>query len=408
MVYVKRTLEQSIIRNSNFFPVVIVTGPRQVGKTTVLQNCEQTPRTYVSLDVLANRNLAQNDPQLFLERFPAPVLIDEVQYAPQLFPYIKAAVDQDKRPGQFWLTGSQQFHLMQNVTESLAGRVGILYLNGFSQDEKQGNPVAAPFVPSKEYIEMKAATSQSKNINEIYKTIWRGSYPKMFDTGDDMWETFYDSYLQTYIERDVKSLTSVGDVMAFVTFMRVLAARTGQELQYTEIARDVGVTAAKIKSWLSILEQSGLVVLLQPYYNNVTNRMIKSPKVYFMDTGLVAFLTGWTSSETLMNGAMAGSIFETYVVSEIIKSYLYNGKRPNIYYYRDKDKREIDVLIEENGKLHPIEIKKKSTPDKGDIKHFAVIDTVLNQQRGQGAVICAASTHLPLTEDVDVIPVEYL
>ncbi len=408
MAYIKRTLEQSIIKNSDFFPVVMVTGPRQVGKTTVLQNCEKTPRTYVSLDVLANRNLAQNDPQLFLERFPAPVLIDEVQYAPQLFPYIKAAVDQDKRPGQFWLTGSQQFHLMQNVTESLAGRVGILHLNGFSQDEKRGAPIASPFLPTKEYIETKAATAPSMGINEVYKEIWRGSYPKMFGASDDMWSAFYDSYLQTYIERDVKSLTAVGDTMAFLTFMRVLAARTGQELQYNEISRDVGVSAPTIKSWLSILEQSGLVVLLQPYYNNVTNRMIKSPKVYFMDTGLVAFLVGWTSPEALMNGAMSGSIFETYVVSEIIKSYWYNGKQPNIYYYRDKEKREIDVIIEENGKLHPIEIKKKSTPDKGDIKNFDVIENVLKLPRGHGAVICAATTHLPLTSDVDIIPVTYL
>ncbi len=408
MAYVKRTLEQSIVKHSNFFPVVMVTGPRQVGKTTVLQNCEQTPRTYVSLDVLANRNLAQNDPQLFLERFPAPVLIDEVQYAPQLFPYIKAAVDQDKRPGQFWLTGSQQFHLMQNVTESLAGRVGILYLNGFSQDEKHGMPIAPSFLPTKEYIEAKATTAPSMQIDDIYKEIWRGSYPKMFDASDDMWATFYDSYLQTYIERDVKSLTAVGDAMTFVTFMRVLAARTGQELQYSDISRDVGVSAPTIKAWLSILEQSGLVVLLHPYYNNVTNRMIKSPKVYFMDTGLVAFLVGWTSSDALMNGAMAGSIFETYVVSEIFKSYWYNGKRPNIYYYRDKQKREIDLLIEENGKLHPIEIKKKSTPDKGDIKNFDIVEKVLKFPRGRGAVVCAATTHLPLTSDVDVIPVTYL
>ena len=408
MVYIKRTLEQSIIRVNEFFPVVLVTGPRQVGKTTVLQNCEKKPRTYVSLDTLANRSLAQSDPQLFLERFPAPVLIDEVQYAPQLFPYIKSIVDKEKKAGMYWLTGSQQFHLMQNVTESLAGRVGVLNLNGFSQDEKRRTPITAPFLPTKEYIDSKALVAKQLGINEIYRLIWRGSYPKMFGASDELWTTFYDSYLQTYVERDIKSLTSVGNNMAFVMFMRVLAARTGQVINYSDIARDVGVSSPTIKSWLSILETSGLVFLLQPYYNNITNRIIKSPKVYFMDTGLASFLAGWTSAEALANGAMNGSIFETYVVSEIVKSYLYNGVKPNLYYYRDKDGQEIDLLIEENGKLYPVEIKRKSTPDKGDIKHFDVITNILKKSRGEGAVVCAANTHLPLSDDVTVIPVEYL
>ena len=335
MAYINRTLEQSIKKISNFFPVIMVTGPRQVGKTTVLQNVANTPATYVSLDSLANRNLAQTEPELFLQRFPAPVLIDEVQYAPQLFPYIKAIVDQENKPGMYWLTGSQQFHLMKNVSESLAGRVGILHLDGFSQDEKNGNPMAQPFLPTMEYIDAKAKTSQPMDINRVYDVIWRGSYPKMHGAPDDMWNTFYESYLQTYIERDVKSFGAVGDTMAFVSFMRVLAARTGQEMNYSDIARDIGVTAPTIKSWLSVLEASGLVFLLRPYYSNVTKRIIKSPKVYFVDTGLAAFLTGWNTPETLANGAMAGSIFETYVVSEIIKSYWYNGRSPNIYYYRD-------------------------------------------------------------------------
>lgn len=408
MAYINRTLEQSIEKISNFFPVIMVTGPRQVGKTTVLQNVANTPATYVSLDSLANRNLAQTEPELFLQRFPAPVLIDEIQYAPQLFPYIKAIVDQENKPGMYWLTGSQQFHLMKNVSESLAGRVGILHLDGFSQDEKNGNPMAQPFLPTMEYIDTKAKTSQPMNINRVYDVIWRGSYPKMHGASDDIWNTFYESYLQTYIERDVKSFGAVGDTMAFVSFMRVLAARTGQEMNYSDIARDIGVTAPTIKSWLSVLEASGLVFLLRPYYSNVTKRIIKAPKVYFVDTGLAAFLTGWNTPETLANGAMAGSIFETYVVSEIIKSYWYNGRSPNIYYYRDNHGAEIDVLIEENGKLYPVEIKRTTTPNVGDIKNFKVIEDVLHAQRGPGAVVCNAQTHLPLTADVNVIPVAYL
>ena len=268
--------------------------------------------------------------------------------------------------------------------------------------------MAQPFLPTMEYIDAKAKTSQPMDINRVYNVIWRGSYPKMHGAPDDMWNTFYESYLQTYIERDVKSFGAVGDTMAFVSFMRVLAARTGQEMNYSDIARDIGVTAPTIKSWLSVLEASGLVFLLRPYYSNVTKRIIKSPKVYFVDTGLAAFLTGWNTPETLANGAMAGSIFETYVVSEIIKSYWYNGRSPNIYYYRDNHGAEIDVLIEENGKLYPVEIKRTTTPNVGDIKNFKVIEDVLHAQRGPGAVVCNASTHLPLTADVNVIPVAYL
>ena len=408
MVYIKRTLEQSIVKISNFFPVVLVTGPRQVGKTTVLQNVAGANMNYVSLDSLANRELAQSEPELFLQRFPAPVLIDEVQYAPQLFPYIKVIVDKEKKPGMYWLTGSQQFHLMQNVSETLAGRVGILHLDGFSQDEKNKNPLVQPFLPTADYIDSKVKKAKHLDINQVYKIIWHGSYPKMFGADDDLWYSFYESYLQTYIERDVKNLGAVGNMMAFVSFMRVLAARTGQELNYSDIARDVGVSSPTIKSWLSVLEAAGLVFLLHPYYNNVTNRIVKTPKVYFVDTGLVAFLTGWNTPEALANGVMAGSIFETYVVSEIMKSYWYNGRVPNVYYYRDKDGAEIDVLIEENGKLYPIEIKRTSTPNKADIKHFHIIEDVLQKQRGTGGVVCNALTHLPLTEDVNVIPVSYL
>lgn len=406
-MYIKRTIEKSIERANKFFPVVMVTGPRQVGKTTVLQNCETQPRTYVSLDTLENRELAKNDPTLFLQRYPAPVLIDEIQYAPELFPYIKASVDKEKKSGMYWLTGSQQFHLMKNVSESLAGRVGILQLEGLSQDEKNGHPDVPPFLPTGEYIKTKVHSAAETDLLKIYELIWKGSYPKLYPADSDYWAVFYESYMQTYIERDIKALSAVGNELDFVKFMRALAARTGEMLNYSELANDVGVSQPTIKSWLSILQASGLVYILRPYYNNVGNRFIKTPKVYFMDTGLACYLTGWKTPEILESGAMSGNMFETYVVSEIIKSYWHNGKQPDIYYYRDKDKREIDVLLHENGTLYPVEIKKKSNPDKGDIKAFNVIET-LKQKRGSGAVVCMAPTHLPLTDDVNIIPVGYL
>ncbi|MBE6451494.1 MAG: ATP-binding protein [Alphaproteobacteria bacterium] len=407
-MYIKRTLEREIMKLNNFFPVVFIGGPRQVGKTTIFENCSKNSRLIVSLDNPSIRSLAKNDPKSFLERYPAPLLIDEVQYAPELFPYIKDIVDKEKKSGMYWLTGSQQFHLMKNVSESLAGRVGILTLQGLSQDEKNNNADILPFLPTKDYLDIKASVSIPTNLKKIYHLIWKGSYPKLYNADDSLWSVYYDSYVQTYLERDIRSLSAVNNEMSFLKFMRILAARTGQELEYSSIADDVGVSAPTIKAWISILVASGIVFLLQPYYKNITKRIIKAPKIHFMDTGLVCFLTGWNTPETLELGAMNGHILETYVVSEIIKSYWHNGKQPNIYYYRDKDKREIDVLLEENGILYPIEIKKKSNPNKSDIKNFDIIEKVLKQKRGSGAVICMAQTHLPLTQNDNIIPIGYI
>lgn len=407
-MYLARTLEKSIRKVSDFFPVLLVTGPRQVGKTTILQACGGEGRNYVSLDTLENRDLAQNDPALFLQRFKAPLLIDEIQYAPQLFPYIKAAVDEQKQSGMYWLTGSQQFHLMKNVSESLAGRVGILHLEGFSQAERDGQPERPPFLPDPEDFVARAAHAPKTDIVSIFHQIWKGAYPRMHEADDDMWQLFYDAYVQTYIERDIRDLGAVGNELDFLKFMKVLAARTGQLLNYSDIARDVGISAPTVKAWVSMLQTSGLIFILQPYHNNINSRVIKTPKIYFMDTGLVCYLTGWNSPKALENCAMSGELLETYVISEIVKSWWHNGKQPSIYYYRDKDRREIDVILEENGVLHPIEIKKKSNPNKGDIKAFEAIETVLRQKRGHGAVLCMASTHLPITAEVDAVPIPYL
>jgi predicted AAA+ superfamily ATPase len=411
-MYIGRTLEKVIKRASNFFPVVLVTGPRQVGKTTVFENCEAKSRNYVSLDVMEKLDMARKDPRRFLERYRTPLLIDEIQYAPELFPYIKAIVDREKKKGMYWITGSQQFNLMANITESLAGRVGILNLQGFSQTEKDSKTEAAgyshtaePFLPTKKFLTLKEKTN--KGVKGIFHRIWKGSYPALFTRSDKDWQLFYDSYMQTYVERDVKQIIKVSNELLFTNFMQVLAARTSQLLNYANIAGEIGINETTVKSWLSILQTSGLIYLLQPYSNNLTNRILKTPKVYFLDTGLACYLTKWNTPETLENGAFSGAIFETYVVSEILKSYWHNGVNPAIYFYRDKDKREVDIILEENGKLYPLEVKQKTNPGADDLRHFAALSQ-FKKEVAPGGVICLAPTYLPLGKNDYTIPVSYI
>ena len=392
-MYIQRTLEKTIKRASSFFPVVLLTGPRQVGKTTVFENCERDRRNYVSLDIMEIQEQAKQDPQRFLEIYKAPLLIDEIQYVPQLLPYIKAITDREKKKGMYWITGSQQFNLMANVTESLAGRVGILNLQGFSQSEKEKMSVSVPFLPVKKLLTAKEKIS--KNTKDIFHRIWKGSFPAIFLGNDKDWNLFYDSYLQTYIERDVKQIIKISNEMLFLSFLRILAARTSQLLNYANIAREIGINETTVKSWISVLQTSGLIYLLQPYSNNLTNRIVKTPKLYFMDTGLACFLTKWNNPGALENGAFSGAIFETYAVSEILKSYWHNGESPAIYFYRDKDMREIDIILEEDGKLYPLEIKQRSNPGADDIKHFSVLSQ-FKKEVAPGGVLCLSPTWLPL------------
>lgn len=405
-MFLSRTLKDYISKVNDFFPIIMITGPRQVGKTSLLEECAKDNRKYVSLDSSEKRTLAQNDPSLFLQRYKPPVLIDEIQYAPQLFPYIKEIVDKEKQKGMFWITGSQQFSLMQNVSETLAGRVGIMHLQGFSQSEKFENYQQSAFLPELQNIENRKTNAIGPD--NIFHTIWKGSYPAMWLTSDDNWELFYNSYVQTYIQRDVRQILNISNELTFIKFMKAAAAQTGQLLDYASMARDVGVAETTIKSWISVLNTSGIIFLLQPYSNNLTKRALKTPKMYFMDTGLACYLTRWNNYEALEDGAYAGAIFETYVISEILKSYWHNGKEPFVYFYRDKEKREIDLLIDQNGKLHPIEIKKKSNPDKNDIRHFHVIEDTIKQQRGEGCVICLSEEYLPISKNVYSVPVSMI
>lgn len=402
-MYIKRTSEDVIKNLSKQFKVVLVTGARQVGKSTLLKHCDEN-RNYVSLDDLSERELAINEPKLFLETHKAPLIIDEIQYAPELLSYIKLIVDKSDKKGQYWLTGSQQFHLMKNVSESLAGRVGILDLMGLSLAELSQTPNNEPFFPDLEYIEKRRENHKNYSTSEIFKIIYNGSFPAL-NNQDEFQDrnAFYSAYIRTYIERDIRDLSSISNEMKFLNFIRVVAARTGQVLKYSELANAVDISEPTAKTWLSVLVSSNIVYLLEPYYRNITKRMTKMPKIYFLDTGLCSYLTGWSSPEVIEKGAMNGAFFETFVVSEILKSYRHNGERPLIYWYRDTQQKEIDLLIERDGKLHPIEIKLTSNPNKSMLKHFNVLDN-----QGYGGLICMRESDIPLTEGVSAIPISYI
>lgn len=406
--YIRRSLETVIQTTSQHFRVILLTGPRQVGKTTLLEHVEPHYRSYVSFDDLNNRAAAEQDPAGFIERLELPVLLDEIQYVPTLFPYIKLKVDKLKQPGLFWLTGSQQFNMMQHITESLAGRVVILQLSGLSLAEQQQRPDSKPFLPVEHVIqERQAQRAQPLTQQQAYHLIWRGSYPDVVATDGQFWERFYESYVTTYIQRDVQDYLQVKNPMVFHQFMQIIAARTGQLLNYKDIARDVGVSEPTVKSWLSVLQASGIIELLPPYFNNHTKRMVKSPKLYFMDTGLCCYLTGWLTPTVLERGAMAGNLLETYVVCEIIKSYQHLGHKPRLYFYRDKDKNEIDLLIEHSGILYPIEIKKTASIHNLNLKPFDRLKH-LKADIGRGGVICFVPSPLPLQNNIEAIPLGFV
>jgi uncharacterized protein len=403
-MYSARSLEKYFTKASNQFPVMLVTGARQVGKTTFLRNLSKSDRAYVTLDDPLVLELALKDPALFMQQFTGPVLIDEIQYAPNILPYIKMAVDQKREPGRFWLTGSQQFHLMNAVTESLAGRVGIVNMLGLSHREITGrNLDLLPFMPTSEIVDDYSKDKKSILVNDLYQLIWRGSFPEVALNKDYDRDLFYSSYFQTYLQRDIRALAKVGDEMSFVRFVRATAARSAQLLNIADLARDADISPNTAKSWLSILQASGLVYLLEPYFTNVTKRLIKSPKLYFLDTGFCSWLTGWTSPETLESGAASGAILETWFLSELLKSWWHQGKPAPFYYYRDKDKLEIDLLIIQDGTIYPIEFKKTASPSRKAIKHFNLLEK-MKMPVGQGAVFCLTQQSLPLSERVSSIP----
>jgi predicted AAA+ superfamily ATPase len=406
-MYIQRTLEAFLRNAAAQFPVLLLNGARQVGKTTLLRHLAKEQREYVTLDDPLILALAKDDPALFLQRYPGPVLIDEIQYAPELLPRLKLAVDRNHTPGQFWLTGSQQFHLMRGISESLAGRVAVVQLLGLSRREVNGDVNAAPFLPRPELVKKRLKKSPPLELKELYAAIWRGAYPGLVAAEAMNRDLFYSSYVQTYLQRDVRDLARVGDEMAFLRFLRAAAARSGQLLNLAELARDADVAPNTAKQWMSILQASGIVYLLEPYFTNVTRRLVKAPKLYFLDTGLCTYLTEWTSPETLEAGAMSGAILETWILGEILKSWWHNGRRAPIYFYRDRDQREVDLLIVQDGTIYPIEIKKTASPRKEDLRHFAALST-LGLKIGDGGVICLVENSLPLSAQANIIPVRAL
>ena len=404
MNYISRNLEKVVTEVTKEYPVVLVTGPRQVGKTTMLQKLmEGTSRSYVSLDDLNERSIAKNDPELFLQLHKPPVLIDEVQYAPELFTYIKIYVDRNHNPGDFWLTGSQVFKLMRGVQESLAGRVAVLSLTSLSQAEIC-NGKMEPFTVDIEALLTRAKERKPADAREIFDRIFKGSMPAIVSGKNSNSQIFYSSYLTTYIERDVKELSDAIDSLKFLNFITAAAARCSQMLNIADIARDADISQKQAKDWLGILETLGIIFYLHPYSNNLLKRLVKTPKLYFYDTGLVCYLTKWSSAETLESGAMNGAVLENYVVAEIMKTYLNSGKEPFMYYYRDKDAKEIDIVLEHDGVLNPLEIKKSSNPGTELVKVFDLLDKS-STPRSKGAVLCTKPELSAIDRNNYIIPI---
>lgn len=406
MAYIYRHLEDIVKKLSKSFPVILITGPRQSGKTTMLRHIadsESQQREYVSLDDLNLREMAQNDPALFLQLHKPPILIDEVQYAPNLFTYIKMMVDEHHVAGEFWLTGSQIFKLMRGVQESLAGRVALLHMSPLSQREINGLPPKAFSVNLDAFIE-DGKTVSAVSTPQLFNTIWQGCMPGIVSGQYTDRNIFYSSYISTYVERDVRELVGTLNALKFNRFITAVAARAAQMLNYNAVAEDADIDVSTAKSWINILETLGIIFLLHPYSNNVLKRAIKTPKLYFYDTGLVCYLTKWSSPEVAESGAMNGALLENYTVSEIVKSYQNVGRDPYLYYYRDRDSKEIDLIIEGDGKLCPLEIKKTALPDKRLVKVFEVLNKS-PLQVGAGAILCMAEQFGAIDRNNLIVPI---
>ncbi len=411
MEYIRRSIEDIVLKSEKTFKSILVTGARQTGKSTVLQKLFPEKK-YVPVDDPFIEEQAVEQPEMFMMLNPPPVIYDEVQRAPNLFRYIKIKCDESDERGLFCLSGSQPLELMEGVSESLSGRIGIIELSGLSMREIKGDSFNRPFVPTMDYVQERSKSV--KSFDNIWEIIHRGGYPELQNPEVD-WSVFYSSYIKTYLERDVRSLSAVQNLDDFRKFMIAVAARTGQMINYANIADEVGKDQSTIKRWLSVLEASGIIYLLEPFSSSVLKRAIKTPKVYFRDTGLAAYLTRWLTHETLANGAMSGAFFETFVISEILKSYSNSGidYRYCVSYYRGRDKKktsenEIDLIIEENGTLYPVEIKRSSRVTADQTSAFSVLDGIPDKKRGMGAVICMCPQPGALRENLLRLPVWYI
>ena len=409
-MYITRHMEKPVMELNEQYPVLLLTGPRQVGKTTMLEHLievEGKGRKKVSLDDLTLRELAKTDPKMFFQLYQPPLLIDEVQYAPELFPYIKIMVDERHQPGDFWLTGSQLFKMMEGVQESLAGRVALLHLSPLSQSEIMKRPPEPPFSLELPLLSERQNGRQMLNTPKVFQRIHQGGMPALVTGTYSNASIFYSSYIDTYMERDVRRLSNDIDSLKFLRFLRSVAARTSQQVNYKGSADDAEIDQTTAKNWLHVLEALGIIFLLEPYSNNVLKRTVSTPKLYFYDSGIVCYLTRWSSPETAMEGAMSGALLENYTVAEIIKTYQNAGQEPFLYYYRDKDAREIDLILERDGKLFPIEIKKMASPPKKLTKVFDLIDKS-PLQRGTGAILCMADQLGAFDQNNLIVPISLI
>ena len=410
MAYIRRAFTETLKNRVQYSKCTLVIGARQVGKSTLIRH-EFADYNRANFDDYLTRLQAKEEPKLFFLNNPSPLFIDEVQKEPAILEEIKRIVDESNDRGMFILSGSQKLTLMKGVSESLAGRVSVCELNGLSLREIHHVSFNRHFIPTDEYI--KAREKQLVSYDQIWEIIHKGSYPELYDIPRD-WQDFYASYLATYIERDIHELISA-DSITFTKFLTAVAARTGEILNYANIAGDVGVSEPTVKTWLSILERTGIVYLLQPYSASVLTRAIKAPKVYFKDTGLACYLSRWLSADALKNSAVAGNMFETFIVSEILKSYTNEGKdyRSQIFYYRVKDKKasienEIDLIIEENGIIYPVEIKMTGNPKASMASANTVLDRIPDKKRGNGIILCLIDRKTYLRENLIALPITYI
>ena len=403
MAYIKRELERKFLRLNDFFKVILVTGARQVGKTTMLKHLAGDDRTYVSMDNAAARDLAKSDPVLFFQTYRPPVLIDEVQKAPELFEQIKIICDESDETGLIWLTGSQQYSMMKNVRESLAGRIGILELYSLSAREKAGVTFEEELDFSFEALQSRQRKLPKNNVIEVFNHIWEGGMPQIIGADDELRQDYFESYIETYLMRDVAEAGGITDAVRFRRFLVACAALVSEQLNYTTLAEAADIAQSTAKEWLKVLEGLRIVYLLPPYSNNELKRLSKTPKLYFCDTGLCAYLSMWLSPQTLLNGAASGHYYENYVVMELVKNYAYAKSKVNITYYRDSNAKEIDVFVEENNVIHPLEIKKSASPDRREVKKYSVLDKA-SLNRGKGGIICMCEEPLPIDADNCFIP----
>ena len=404
MSYIKRELERKFLEMNSFFKAVLVTGARQVGKTTMLKHlAEGTERTYVTLDDIAVRELAQSDPALFFQTYKPPILIDEVQHAPQLFERIKLLCEETEETGLFWLTGSQHFGMMKHVRETLAGRVGILELYSLSQREKNGVLPDEHLDFSFENLQSRQSKLTPSDVTQVFEHIWRGGMPQVLKASEEMRQEYFNSYVDTYLMRDVAELGGVTNSSRFMKLLKACAALTAEQVNYKTLADAAEISEPTAKDWVRLLEGLGIVYLLQPYSNNELKRLVKTPKLYFCDTGLCSFLSMWLTRDTLMNGAASGHFFENYVIIELLKNYAYSSLKANMYYYRDSNAKEIDLFIEANGFVHPLEIKKSASPNRKEVNKYTLLDKA-SIPRGSGGIVCMCEKTLPIDKKNSFIP----